>query len=186
MLSARSARILETFAQGWPLEVCFRDVKQFLGFEDPQNRVSKATQRTAPLIFYIYDLTLLWHAQSGHLSAPQSTVERPWYNRKTSTSFEDILRNLRQATWQEGYSATPDWTHTREKSFNPLQSGSKLLHKSAKRQASGARPCGRHSISSSSGEVARSLRDGLLWIAATIAIPAISANSAYSVQRRSH
>jgi hypothetical protein len=36
------------------LEVCFRDVKQFLGFEDPQNRVAKATTRTAPLIFFFY------------------------------------------------------------------------------------------------------------------------------------
>ncbi|MGA2169586.1 MAG: hypothetical protein ABSG62_15360 [Terracidiphilus sp.] len=46
-------QILETFALRWPLEVCFRDVKQFLGLEDPQNRVSKATQQTAPLIFYL-------------------------------------------------------------------------------------------------------------------------------------
>src|ERR1700686_748134 len=34
------------------------------------------------------------------------------------------------------FSATPDWMHIREKSFNPLQSGSKLLHKCAKRQSS--------------------------------------------------
>jgi hypothetical protein len=108
-------QILETFALRWPLEVCFRDVKQFLGFEDPQNRVSKATQRTAPLIFYIYDLVLLWHAQSGHLSAPQSAIERPWYNRKTSVSFEDILRNLRHATWQEKIFGDPGLdAHTRE------------------------------------------------------------------------
>ena len=100
-LTLKPPQILETFALRWPLEVCFRDVKQFLGFEDPQNRVSKATQRTAPLIFYIYDLVLLWHATSGHLFAPQSAIERLWYKRKTSVSFEDILRNLRQATWQE-------------------------------------------------------------------------------------
>jgi hypothetical protein len=41
-------------------------VKQFLGFDDPQNRVSQATQRTASLIFYIYDLAVIWYAQSGH------------------------------------------------------------------------------------------------------------------------
>src|SRR5450755_3136267 len=55
-LTLKPGQILETFALRWPLEVRFRDVKQFPGFEDPQNRVSKATQRTAPLIFYIYDL----------------------------------------------------------------------------------------------------------------------------------
>ena len=55
-LTLKPRQILETFALRWPLEVRFRDVKQFPGFEDPRNRVSKATQRTAPLIFYIYDL----------------------------------------------------------------------------------------------------------------------------------
>jgi hypothetical protein len=42
--------ILEAFSLRWPLEMCFRDVKQFLGFEDPQNRVANAAQRTAPLV----------------------------------------------------------------------------------------------------------------------------------------
>ena len=114
-LTLKPPQILETFALRWALEVCFRDVKQFLGFEDPQNRVSQATQRTAPLIFYIYDLVLLWHAQSGHLFAPQSAIERLWYKRKTSVSFEDILRNLRQATWQEKIFGDPRLdAHTRE------------------------------------------------------------------------
>jgi hypothetical protein len=45
----------------------FRGLKQFLGLEDPQNRGSQATERTAPLISSLYDLVLLWHAQSGHL-----------------------------------------------------------------------------------------------------------------------
>lgn len=96
-----ATQILEIFSRRWPLEVCFRDVKQFLGFEDPQNRVAKATTRTAPLIFFIYDLVLLWHAQSGHRLAPKSTLDRLWYPQKTSVSFEDILRTLRHATWQE-------------------------------------------------------------------------------------
>jgi hypothetical protein len=119
-LTLQPLQILETFALRWPLEVCFRDVKQFLGFEDPQNRVSKATQRTAPLIFYIYDLILLWHAQSGHLLAPQSAIERPWYKRKTSVSFEDILRNLRQATWQEKIFGDPRLDAQTRKILQPL------------------------------------------------------------------
>ncbi len=119
-LTLKPPQILETFALRWPLEVCFRDVKQFLGFEDPQNRVSKATQRTAPLIFYIYDLVLLWHAQAGYLVAPQSAIARLWYQRKTSVSFEDILRNLRQATWQEKIFDDPGLdAHTR-KILQPL------------------------------------------------------------------
>ena len=108
-------QILETFALRWPLEVCFRDVKQFLGFEDPQNRVSKATQRTAPLIFYIYDLVVLWYAQSGHELAEQAAVRRVWYTKKVSVSFEDILRTLRHASWQEKIFRDPALdAHTRK------------------------------------------------------------------------
>jgi len=119
-LALKPPQILETFALRWPLEVCFRDVKQFLGFEDPQNRVPQATQRTAPLIFYIYDLVLLWHATSGHLFAPQSAIERLWYKRKTSVSFEDILRNLRQATWQEKIFGDPRLDTQTRKILQPL------------------------------------------------------------------
>jgi DDE superfamily endonuclease len=119
-LTLQPPQILEIFALRWPLEVCFRDVKQFLGFEDPQNRVSKATQRTAPLVFYIYDLVLLWHATSGHLFAPQSAIERLWYTRKTSVSFEDILRNLRQATWQEKIFDDPRLDAQTRKILQPL------------------------------------------------------------------
>src|SRR5438445_5700333 len=100
-LTLSATQILEIFSRRWPLEVCFRDVKQFLGFEDPQNRVAKATTRTAPLIFFIYDLALLWYAQSGHRLAAHSALDRPWYSKKASVSFEDILRTLRYATWQE-------------------------------------------------------------------------------------
>ena len=114
-LTLAPTQILEIFARRWPLEVCFRDVKQFLGFEDPQNRVAKATTRTAPLIFFIYDLVLLWHAQYGHRQAAHSALDRPWYPQKASVSFEDILRTLRYATWQEKIFGDPALdAHTRK------------------------------------------------------------------------
>jgi hypothetical protein len=119
-LTLTPPQILETFALRWPLEVCFRDVKQFLGFEDPQNRVSQATQRTAPLVFYIYDLVLLWYAQAGHRLTAHSVLPRLWYKQKTSVSFEDILRTLRQATWHEKIFSDPRLdAHTR-KILEPL------------------------------------------------------------------
>ncbi len=126
-LTLTATQILETFSRRWPLEVCFRDVKQFLGFEDPQNRVAKATTRTAPLIFFIYDLALLWYAQSGHQLASKSILERLWYPQKTSVSFEDILRTLRHATWQERVFSDPALdAHTR-KILQPFVEWAKTL-----------------------------------------------------------
>jgi len=78
-LTLSATQILEIFSRRWPLEVCFRDVMQFLGFEDPQNRVAKATTRTAPLIFFIYDLALLWYAQAGCRLATKSALGRLWH-----------------------------------------------------------------------------------------------------------
>jgi hypothetical protein len=114
-LTLSPTQILEIFSRRWPLEVCFHDVKQFPGFEDPQNRVAKATTRTAPLVFYIYDLVLLWHAQSGYRLRSKSAIDRVWYPQKTSVSFEDILRTLRYETWQERIFSDPALdAHTRK------------------------------------------------------------------------
>jgi hypothetical protein len=76
-------------------------------------------------IFFIYDLVLLWHAQAGHRLAPKSILERLWYRQKDSVSFEDILRTLRQATWQDRIFNDPALdAHTRNSS-NPLWNGPK-------------------------------------------------------------
>jgi len=119
--------ILTTFSLRWPLEVCFRDVKQFLGFEDPQNRVSRATQRTAPLIFYIYDLVVIWYAQSGYKLAGSSTLRRLWYKQKNSTSFEDLLRTLRYATWRERVFEDPRLDAPTRKILKPLVEWAKVV-----------------------------------------------------------
>lgn len=121
------SEILTTLSLRWPLEVCFRDAKQFLGFEDPQNRVSCATQRTAPLIFYIYDLVVLWYAQSGYKLAPQFTLRRLWYTQKCSTSFEDLLRTLRTATWRERIFEDPALDAPTRKILKPLVEWAKVV-----------------------------------------------------------
>lgn len=119
-LTLRPTEIIELFFLRWPLEVCFRDVKQLLGFEDPQNRVSKATQRTTPLAFYIYDLVLLWYAQDDHRLRTDSLLPRRWYRQKASVSFEDILRALRYATWQERVFTDPALDPHARKILRPL------------------------------------------------------------------
>jgi len=77
--------------------------------------VAKATTRTAPLIFLIYDLALLWYARSGYRLATKSALDRLWYSQKASVSFEDILRTLRHASWEERIFSDPALdAHTRK------------------------------------------------------------------------
>lgn len=92
--------ILTTYAHRWTLEVAFRDGKQHLGFEDPQQQVVLAVRRTAPMAFIIYDLVLLWAAACAQAGHPPRWVERSWYRRKTEPSFADLLTDLRQQAWR--------------------------------------------------------------------------------------
>ncbi|NJK30978.1 MAG: transposase [Deltaproteobacteria bacterium] len=85
--------ILELYAGRWSTEVCFRDLKQLLGFGDSQARGKTAVERTAPFIGYVYDLLVLWFASHGTDSSPLATPPlRPWYPHKSGFCFADILR----------------------------------------------------------------------------------------------
>lgn len=102
-LTATPTFILEGFARRWTIEVTFHDSKQFLGFENPQSQAKQAVLRTAPMAFVVYDLVLLWYAdQMQHGTAP-TWVLRPWYRRKATPSFLDMLTALRQTGWQRIY-----------------------------------------------------------------------------------
>jgi hypothetical protein len=90
-------QILATYAYRWAIECTFEYCKQFLGLEDPANRVRLAVSRTAPLAFFLYSMIVVWFHNFGHqwLKFP----ERPWYRTKKEPSFADMLTTLRQLSY---------------------------------------------------------------------------------------
>src|SRR5260370_11661346 len=98
-LDGDAGKILSTYACRWAIECTFENCKQFLGLEDPANRLPKAVQRTAPMALVLYTLIVLWFQQSGFtfLRFPY----RPCYQRKKEPSFPDLLSNPRPRTYQE-------------------------------------------------------------------------------------
>src|SRR6266542_3990271 len=63
----------------------------------------------------------------GRVSAARSALDRLWYPQKSSVSFEDILRTLRHATWQERIFSDPALdAHTR-KILQPFVEWAKTL-----------------------------------------------------------
>jgi SRSO17 transposase len=92
-------QILSTYACRWAIECTFENCKQFLGLEDPANRLPRAVQRTAPMALIIYSLVIVWFHQTGHQSVrfPAS----PWYRKKQEPSFADMLTTLRRVSYQE-------------------------------------------------------------------------------------
>lgn len=124
--------LLAGYSRRWALEVAFRDAKQHLGLEDPQNgwwrrhqperrrrkkpgpqprgnRGRRAVEHTVPLAFCAYGLVVAWYLRHGK---PERDVQRartssPWYRHKTDPSFADMLNAVRREICQAGILAHP-------------------------------------------------------------------------------
>lgn len=85
-------QILEIYGQRWAIEVCFRNLKQLLGFADSSARKQAAVERTAPFVGIVYSVLVVWAIKHGRGIAEALVPLRPWYLHKQGLSFEDILR----------------------------------------------------------------------------------------------
>jgi hypothetical protein len=92
-------QILATYACRWSIECTFEACKQYLGLEDPANRLPEAVRRTAPMAMFIYSLIVIWFHVAGHRSV--TFPFRPWYTTKNEPSFGDMLTTLRRLSYEE-------------------------------------------------------------------------------------
>jgi DDE superfamily endonuclease/Archaeal putative transposase ISC1217 len=84
--------VLMTYSGRWSLEVCFKDLKQHLGFADSSARKRAAVERVAPFVAYIYVLLVLWFCDGVWSTSIAAPPIRPWYTHKQNLSFADVLR----------------------------------------------------------------------------------------------
>lgn len=140
-----ATEVLERFSKRWLIEVSFRDAKQHLGLEDPQNgwsrrkpskrrrrkrpgpqargrRGEKATLHTLPLVFVVYAVTVIWYLQHGN---PERDVRRariraPWNLKKDRPSFADMLIALRREILAGRLSENPSDPRSRRKTRDHL------------------------------------------------------------------
>lgn len=85
-------QILEGYGDRWSIEVCFRDLKQLLGFGDSSARKKAAVLRTAPFVGFTYTILVLWFMKGIHKTTLATPPLRPWYSHKRGLSFADVLR----------------------------------------------------------------------------------------------
>ena len=84
--------ILEGYAERWGIEVCFRELKQTLGFADSSARKREAVERTAPFVGLSYTLLVLWFIDGASTVGLAVMPIRPWYRHKKGLCFNDVLR----------------------------------------------------------------------------------------------
>lgn len=92
-------QILGTYACRWAIECTFENCKQFLGLEDPANRLPLAVARTAPMALVLYTLVVVWFHHTGYRFV--HFPKRPWYERKQEPSFADLLTTLRRVSYDD-------------------------------------------------------------------------------------
>jgi hypothetical protein len=84
--------VLITYAGRWSIEVCFKDLKQQMGFADSSARKQAAVERVAPFVGYAYVLLVLWFADGVWTTQLAAPPIRPWYTHRRHASFADVLR----------------------------------------------------------------------------------------------
>jgi hypothetical protein len=95
--ASRSVReILEGYAGRWAIEVCFRDLKQDLGFAESSARKRAAVERVAPFVGLIYTLLVAWFTEHAYTHSLATPPIRPWYPHKQGFAFADVLRTAQR------------------------------------------------------------------------------------------
>ena len=105
---------LSRYAGRWSIEVCFRDVKQHLGGQNPQSWKRQGPQRAACLSLWLHAMTWCWYLIEH--PAGDTWIPKPWYPRKATPSFLDALAALRRTLWHQRITEiTTQHTHGHDK-----------------------------------------------------------------------
>ena len=98
-LTATGAQTATRYAGRWPIEVCFRDVKQDLGGQDPQSWKRRGPERAACLSLWLHAVIWCWYLDTHPTG--RTWIPRPWYRHKRTPSFLDALAALRRLLWAQ-------------------------------------------------------------------------------------
>ena len=104
-LNLSAQEILIRVAARWSLENIFKDSKEHLGWGDWQCRVENAVKRSAILTCAAASLLLLWSHEQASQTQPEFWDTLPWYTKKASPSFKDMIDQLRSRIIDNAFSA---------------------------------------------------------------------------------
>jgi hypothetical protein len=96
---ASAAFVILGYCRRWSVELTFFDSKQYLGLHEPRVWSARSVERAHPMAWFVGTLTILWYCVQGH-EGSQVVKDRPWYARKITPTFTDMLGALRLQMWE--------------------------------------------------------------------------------------
>jgi hypothetical protein len=91
------AQVASLYSDRWAIEDANRNLKQYLGVQNPQSWVGDGPERVVALAAWLYSAVWHWYLLV-HAEDP-TWPDRPWYTTKRTPSFADALAALRSETW---------------------------------------------------------------------------------------
>jgi hypothetical protein len=103
-------KVLEAYADRWAIECLFHEVKERLGFEEPQCRTERAVERTAPFLLWTAGVVQYWFLVQNQ-TALLGWRPRWWPRQRTragAPSFSDMLAALRRHILRGAFACRSD------------------------------------------------------------------------------
>lgn len=91
------AEVASLYSDRWAIEDANRNLKQYLGVQNPQSWVGDGPERVVVLAGWLY--SAVWHWYLVVHAEDPTWPDRPWYASKRTPSFADALAALRSETW---------------------------------------------------------------------------------------
>ena len=117
-VSATATEVIEQYGGRWSIEDTFRNVKQYLGGQDPQVWKGQGPERASAFAFWMYALTWAWYLDTQ--PSGSRLPLRPWYPQKARPSFADALAALRRCLWHKHFFADSPSPRLPSKIIEPL------------------------------------------------------------------
>jgi DDE superfamily endonuclease len=103
-IEAATAELIARYDSRWTIETAHQEAKAH-GVGQARNRVQRAVERTVPFGFLAQSITIAWYALHGNPDADLQARRRgaPWYRRKATISYSDMLAALRRELIRHEY-----------------------------------------------------------------------------------
>jgi hypothetical protein len=90
-------KIIERYAARWSIEVTNRETKNLLGAAEPQCRRENSVIRAPMFAYWAYSLVVIWFVRQFSTAKNLVADPAPWYCRKKSFTFSDMLAAARRS-----------------------------------------------------------------------------------------